>query len=67
MPVRLLPRHHVEKELTNRRCTKIKDYSHGSGGLWMTLRGFYFTVPTEADGRTDENTLRSILLEIDGQ
>jgi hypothetical protein len=66
MPVRLYPRSTVEQELGKRRCVKIKDYSHGSGGLWMTPNGYYFSVPTESDGRTDENTLHSILTEIDG-
>lgn len=67
MAVRLIPRHDVEKELAARQCMKIKTYSHGSGALWMTLKGYYFMVPTEPDGHTDENTLRSILLDLQGK
>lgn len=66
MPTRLYPRAHVEKELGARRCVKIKDFTHGSGGLWLAPSGLYFSVPTEPDGHTDENSLRSILRELDG-
>jgi hypothetical protein len=67
MPVRLYPRDYVEAKLRKRGCVKLKDYSHGSGGLWMTLQGFHFVVPTEPDGHTDENSLRAIISEIEGE
>lgn len=63
MPIRLLPRNEVEKEFTNRGCVKMKEYAFGTGALWRTQdRKFYFVVPHEIDGRTDENTLRDILI-----
>jgi hypothetical protein len=66
MPVRLIPREDVEKEFANRRCAKVKEYAFGSGALWKTSDDkFYFVVPHEVSGWTDENTLRKILVMLD--
>lgn len=64
MAVRLFPKAEVEGKLTDLGCTKIKDYSHGAGSLWVTKRGFYFSLPQWPDGRTDQNSLQIILAEI---
>ena len=64
--VRIVPRREVEKELANRGCAKLKEYVFGTGSLWKTLDGkFYFVVPNEIGGWTDEDTLRSILAMLD--
>ncbi len=66
--VRIIPRREVEKELTNRDCVKVKEYAFGSGSLWTTAdRKFYFVVPNEIGGWTDEDTLRSILAMLDAR
>ena len=67
MPVKLIPQDKVEGQLKTRKCSKIKAYSHGSGSLWVTHRGYYFIVPKEPEGHTDENTLQAILAEIHGR
>ena len=68
MPVRLFPREAVEKELSHRGCVKVKEYVFGSGALWRTRDSkFYFTVPHEFDGSTDENTLRGVLVMLDAR
>lgn len=64
MPVRLFDRKYVEGQLKQRGCHKIKDYSHGSGSLWMTKNGYGFIVPQEPDGHTDENSFRDIIHDI---
>ena len=68
MPVRLIPPKDVESELANRLCMKIKEYAFGSGSLWKTKDNrFYFVVPHEISGWTDENTLRNILTILDAR
>jgi len=67
MPVRLFDRKYVEEQLKKRGCHKIKDYSHGSGSLWLTADGFGFVVPQEPDGHTDENSFRAIIREIEAR
>jgi hypothetical protein len=66
--VRIVPRREVERELANRGCTKIKEYVFGTGALWRTAdTKFYFVVPNEIGGWTDEDTLRDILTMLDGR
>jgi len=67
MAVRLFPKTEVEGKLTALGCVKLKDYSHGSGSLWVTRKGFYFSVPQWPDGRTDQNSLQAILAQIQGR
>ena len=62
MAVRLYPKEYVEYELGLRNCIKMKDYKTCS--LWRTPDGFFFTVPREADGSCDENSLRAVLTEL---
>jgi hypothetical protein len=55
---RIVPRLGVEKELTNRGCTKLKAYAFRSGSLWQTRDGkFAFSVPQEIGGWTSEDDL----------
>jgi hypothetical protein len=59
---RIVPRLEVEKELTNRGCTKLKEYAFRSGSLWQTADGkFAFMVPWEIGGWTSEDDLRRVL------
>jgi hypothetical protein len=63
---RIVPRREVEKELAARGCDKIKEFAFGSGSLWRTAdTKFYFVVPQEIGGWTDEDTLRDILTMLD--
>jgi hypothetical protein len=63
MAVRLYPREYVERELHARKSRKVLDWI--TAALWRTEDGFYFTVPQEADGACDENSLRDILTELE--
>jgi hypothetical protein len=64
MSVRLFDRDYVEKQLLDRKCHKIKDFPHGTTALWMTASGWAFAVPQEPDGKTDEYSLKAILIDI---
>ena len=65
---RIVPRLEVEKELTNRGCTKLKEYVFRSGSLWQTHDGkFAFSVPQEIGGWTSEDDLRRVLEMLDGR
>lgn len=64
----IVPRRAVEKELTNRGCSKLKDYAFRSGSLWQTRDGkFAFTVPQEIGGWTGEDDLRRVLEMLDNR
>lgn len=64
MAVRLYPREYVERELELRKCQKVRDY--GTASLWRIAGGlFYFTVPHEANGSCDENSLRDVLNDLE--
>jgi hypothetical protein len=66
--VRIVPRLEVEAELASRGCTKVKVYAFGSGSLWRTADSkFYFVVPQEIGGWTDDETLHQILMMLDGR
>jgi len=63
MPVRLLSAAHVRRELEKLKCRKTKDYETATG--WLTASEVLFIVPHEGpDKRTDENTLREILIDV---
>jgi len=62
----IVPRHDVEKELTNRGCRKLKEYTFRSGSLWLTRDGaFVFSVPQEIGGWTSDEDLRRVLEMLD--
>jgi hypothetical protein len=63
---RIVPREEVEKELTARGCTKLKDYAFHTGSLWQTAdRKFAFVVPREIGGWTSEDDLHRVLALVD--
>ena len=65
---RVVPRLEVEKELTNRGCTKLKEFAFRSGSLWQTRDGkFAFSVPQEIGGWTSEDDLRRVLEMLDSR
>jgi hypothetical protein len=46
MAVPLLSQEYVRRQLEERRhCTKL--FELGTAGMWMTRKGFHFTVPQE--------------------
>lgn len=65
---RIVPRREVEKELSNRRCIRLKEYAFRSGSLWQTRDGqFFFVVPQEIGGWTSEDDLRRVLEMLDAR
>jgi len=61
---RLLSRDHVTRQLTLLKCKLVKEYEVTSA--WETASGVWFTVPHEThEKRTDEDTLRDILNEVE--
>jgi hypothetical protein len=66
MAVRMYSRLEVERMLRGCDCHHVKDYE--TAALWSTSRGYHFTVPQSGDDRrTDENTMRSILQDIENR
>jgi len=65
---KIVPRLDVEEELTNRHCTKIKEYAFQSGSLWQTRDGkFSFVVPQGIGGWSYEDDLRHVLDMLDNR
>jgi|GEM_PF-2428303 len=64
MARRLFSREHVIKQLTKHKCKQVKEYETATA--WETASGVWFTVPHETpEKRTDEDTLRAIILDVE--
>lgn len=63
MALPLLTEQYVRRELENRHCTKLFELK--TAGMWMTRKGFHFTVPQEGpDKQCSQYEFDRILEEI---
>ena len=65
---RIIAQNDVEDELAARNCTKIRDYTFKTGSLWVTAdQTYYFAVPQEISGWTEEDELQKLLQFLDSR